>query len=30
MDSLNGAGCELSMTKERADALEWISRNGGE
>lgn len=30
MDSLNGAGCELSMTQERADALEWIARNGGE
>lgn len=30
MDSLNGSGCELSMTKERADALEWLSRNGGE
>ncbi|WP_323157654.1 lysozyme inhibitor LprI family protein [Pseudomonas fulva] len=30
MDSLNGAGCELSMTQERADALEWIAQNGGE
>jgi uncharacterized protein YecT (DUF1311 family) len=30
MDSINGSGCELSMTTERADALEWISRNGGE
>lgn len=24
MDSLNGVSCELDMTKERADALEWI------
>lgn len=30
MDSLNGSGCELSMTQERADALEWLARNGGE
>ncbi|MGZ9669543.1 lysozyme inhibitor LprI family protein [Pseudomonas sp. GNP014] len=30
MDTLNGAGCEISMTQERADALEWIARNGGE
>ncbi|QDG60731.1 DUF1311 domain-containing protein [Pseudomonas sp. NIBRBAC000502773] len=30
MDSLNGSGCELSMTKERADALEWLYRNGVE
>lgn len=30
MDMLNGAGCELSMTQERADALEWFAENGGE
>ena len=29
MDMLNGAGCELSMTQERADALEWFAENGG-
>lgn len=30
MDMINGSGCELSMTQERADALEWIARNGGD
>lgn len=30
MDILNGSGCELSMTRERAEALEWMSQNGGE
>ena len=30
MDMLNGAGCELSMTKERADTLEWFVENGGD
>lgn len=30
MDVLNGSGCELSMTRERAETLEWISQNGAE
>lgn len=30
MDMLNGAGCELSMTQERADELQWFADNGGE
>lgn len=25
MDSLSGSGCELDMTLERADTLEWIA-----
>lgn len=28
MDILNGSGCELSMTRDRADALEWYADNG--
>ena len=28
MDLLEGVGCELSMTLERADALEWFAENG--
>ncbi|KJZ52962.1 lysozyme inhibitor LprI family protein [Pseudomonas marginalis] len=28
MDILNGSGCELSMTRERADALQWFVDNG--
>ncbi|MBK3434816.1 DUF1311 domain-containing protein [Pseudomonas fluorescens] len=28
MDMLNGSDCELSITKERADSLVWISENG--
>lgn len=28
VDLLNGSGCELDMTKERADALEWFAQNG--
>jgi len=28
MDLLEGAGCELSMTLERADSLEWFAKNG--
>lgn len=30
MDMLNGSGCELAMTKERAESLEWIAQNGAE
>lgn len=30
MDLLEGAGCELSMTRERADSLEWFAKNGSE
>lgn len=30
MDLLEGAGCELSMTRERADSLEWFAKNGAE
>jgi len=30
MDLLEGAGCELSMTLERADSLEWFAENGAE
>lgn len=30
MDMLNGAGCELSATKQRADELEWFAENGSE
>jgi uncharacterized protein YecT (DUF1311 family) len=30
MDLLEGVGCELSMTLERADSLEWFARNGAE
>ncbi|MFT2188332.1 MULTISPECIES: lysozyme inhibitor LprI family protein [Pseudomonas] len=30
MDVLNGVGCELSMTQERADELQWFAENGGE
>lgn len=30
MDLLEGAGCELSMTLERADSLEWFAKNGAE
>jgi uncharacterized protein YecT (DUF1311 family) len=28
MDLLEGAGCELRMTLERADTLEWFAENG--
>ena len=28
MDLLEGAGCELNMTLERADSLEWFAENG--
>lgn len=28
MDLLEGSGCELSMTLERADTLEWFAENG--
>jgi uncharacterized protein YecT (DUF1311 family) len=28
MDLLEGMGCELSMTLERADSLEWFAKNG--
>lgn len=28
MDILEGIGCELSMTLERADSLEWFAKNG--
>lgn len=30
MHLLEWAGCELSMTLERADPLEWFARNGAE
>ena len=30
MDLLEGVGCELSMTLERADSLEWLAKNGAE
>ncbi|WP_404936553.1 lysozyme inhibitor LprI family protein [Pseudomonas aeruginosa] len=30
MDMLNGSGCELAMTKERAESLEWVAQNGSE
>jgi uncharacterized protein YecT (DUF1311 family) len=30
MDMLNGVGCELSMTQERADELQWFAENGSE
>lgn len=30
MDLLNGSGCELSMTRERADSLEWFAEMGAE
>ncbi|MHC2147225.1 lysozyme inhibitor LprI family protein [Pseudomonas sp. 210_17 TE3656] len=30
IDLLNGSGCELEMTKERAESLEFIADNGGE
>lgn len=30
MDLLEGVGCELSMTLERADSLEWFAKNGAE
>lgn len=30
MDLLNGADCELSTTKKRADDLAWIAENGAE
>lgn len=30
MDLLNGADCELSTTKKRADDLGWIAENGAE
>ena len=30
IDLLNGSGCELSMTRDRADSLEWFADNGGE
>nr|WP_176704568.1 lysozyme inhibitor LprI family protein [Pseudomonas sp.]QDK64895.1 hypothetical protein pA62H2_p45 [Pseudomonas sp.] len=30
MDILNGSGCELSMTRERADSLEWFAEMGAE
>jgi hypothetical protein len=29
VDWVNGAECELSTTKKRADDLEWIAENGG-
>ncbi|MGP5480677.1 lysozyme inhibitor LprI family protein [Pseudomonas helleri] len=30
IDILNGADCELSTTKKRADDLAWIAENGSE
>ena len=30
IDLLNGADCELSTTKKRADDLAWIAENGSE
>lgn len=30
IDLLNGADCELSTTKKRADDLAWIAENGAE
>lgn len=30
MDLLEGAGCELNMTRERVDSLEWFAKNGAE
>lgn len=30
MDVLNGSSCELSMTSDRADTLEFFADNGGE
>lgn len=30
MDLLNGSGCYLEMTRERAESLEFIADNGGE
>ena len=30
MDLLEGVGCELSMTLERTDSLEWFAQNGAE
>lgn len=30
MDLLNGADCELSTIKKRADDLAWLAENGGE
>ncbi|MFS2158203.1 lysozyme inhibitor LprI family protein [Pseudomonas sp. Pseusp122] len=28
MDMLNGSSCELNMTQERADTLQWFADNG--
>lgn len=30
MDLLEGVGCELSMTLERTDSLEWFAQSGAE
>lgn len=30
MDLLEGAGCELNMTLERADSLEWFAKSGAD
>ena len=30
MDIVNGSGCTLSMTRDRADSLEWFANNGAE
>ncbi|MNE96117.1 hypothetical protein D3C80_1942820 [compost metagenome] len=30
MDLLNGAGCELTMTQERASSLEWFAEMGAQ
>ncbi len=29
MDLINGSGCALSKTRDRADALEWFGKKGG-
>lgn len=30
MDILEGMGCELSMTAQRAESVEWFAKNGAE
>lgn len=30
MDLLEGVGCELSMTLERADSLKWFAKSGAD